>query len=132
MQSVPTMDGIEAAPDPLATVEQPISMEAVDTSDSTMPSSNPYATPQQNDASAPGIYLPQESIGGITPTQINVGDVLSHTLDVWKQRLGLLVGATLLYYAVSIGFSLIVEAIEFVNPQNRNLSLVLASFSLDI
>lgn len=73
---------------------------------------NPYASPSEV-----GTPL-SPSIGGFQPTHAEFGDIFSHAWSIFKQNIGLLVGATLVVFGISFGFSFISSIFSTMAQRN--------------
>ncbi len=71
---------------------------------------NPYLSPQTGFG---GTSIPP--IGGkIGNVAADIGSILNYAFEVWQKNLGLLLGATLVMLAISLGFALVAEAAQRV------------------
>jgi len=74
-----------------------------------MSSDNPYNPPS---FSTEYEAIPER--GGIRNVKTEIGDVLNYAFRVWKENLGLLVGATLIVFGVVIAFGIFNAVIDVV------------------
>ncbi len=73
-------------------------------------SKNPYASPTSFDATLP--YSAPGQAGEIVPTQIDMGDALGQTWEIFKQNAGLLIGVGLIVLVINVGLGLISNLLE--------------------
>ncbi|WP_430454561.1 hypothetical protein [Rhodopirellula europaea] len=86
--------------------------------------SNPYASPVTSHTSA------SVSTGGYQPTAADFGEIFSHAWQAFKPNIGILVGATVIVFGISIGFSIVTSILEQVAQDNGNTAFVVLALVL--
>lgn len=74
-----------------------------------MSSENPYNPPSFS--TDYGVTPGQAGIGNV---KADIGEVLNYSFRVWKENLGILIGATLIVFGISIGFAIFNGVIDVV------------------
>lgn len=104
---------------PTAAASNPFAQKPVD-------SANPYNSPSL--AGTPKTKPINTPTGRIVPTAVEVGDVIEYAWEVWKSNLGLLVGITVVVFAINIGMSFVQGVVQGVLEANgdQNTALIVA------
>jgi hypothetical protein len=120
------------SPPPAAGAGNPFSANFPAATAATPPSDNPYQAPSAamispHVATGPGIYP-------LVPTQMDLGDVLSRTWEIYKAQLGMVILGFFAILAFNIGASFIMQAVIAVVTAVANdpIVVVLVQFVLQI
>ena len=87
---------------------------------------NPFSSPR-SDLSK----IQQKPEGTLQPTPVEIGTILNYAWKIWQENLGLLVGATAIFFGISFAISFTAGIFQNIAMQmgNRNL-LVIGQFAL--
>lgn len=101
---------------------------------SNRPANDPAAAGQQPgfDQGAANPYSPSAQLGSAAqvpgqPTRVPIGSIFSHASTVWGEKLGILLGATAIQFAVSFSFSAAAGILETIGRDNNVGMLILVS-----
>lgn len=88
--------------------------------------SNPYASPVTSHSSV------SVSSGGYQPMAADFGDIFSHAWQAFKPNIGTLVGATVIVFGISIGFSIVTSITESMAQQNDQAAFLVLTGVLNL
>ncbi|WP_231845682.1 hypothetical protein [Rhodopirellula baltica] len=88
--------------------------------------SNPYASPVTSHTSA------HVSTGGYQPTAADFGEIFSHAWQAFKPNIGILVGATVIVFGISFGFSIVTSIFEQVAQDNESAAFIVLTLLLNL